>query len=598
MDINGQVYPDDGYFRTLSACSRYIRHEIDTELMREYDLDSMFEPARIDADDKSEPGTDAAIWIATKHVDGRQELGAGGRFFGSEAAARAQAEGGERIVGISESDGRRPGRQSARAEEAGGPEGERHEGASWIEKVRERSRRNRATLEAEAERLREDPGPPLEATPVDGMRDWTKQLGVLYGTPTKVGDGWGVSIHPTRQQEALLDKRREEHQAGGAYDDNYMIGMPAASIDRSGRVRALTIVDASRGWSYDMYGNISIGCRTSPREPARENPTTATVVVPGDGRVSGNDGQSATRKVMQEHADRPLVPDGGRARQENGPTSDSRPRATGPAGATRSRRTATGCADPGARAASNPHLTAEQRVIRRHETNRRRHDARRHREDGAAGGSRDDPEQGTTNRGGTTRGTARVQLGRQDAEPQSHRCPPEPGRTDRSRERHVRRGRQLHPQAARAADEQRAGAGEECPPASLTMPLILNDLGQRIAHWLEAEEWAAGKAAGSARRARSLPDWRIDDLAREVADGPLGTEFERRVAACAYEFGMTPGDVRAVLRVLLRDTLIAGEGRTPPAPKDCSPRYGEAPAGPAGWRKVLGDQEGPRHRSG
>ena len=58
------------------------------------------------------------------------------------------------------------------------------------------------------------------------------------------------------------------------------------------------------------------------------------------------------------------------------------------------------------------------------------------------------------------------------------------------------------------------------------------------------------------------------------------------MAACAYEFGMTPGDVRAVLCVLLRDALIAADGRTPPGPKDGNPRYGEAlQAPPDGARR-------------
>ena len=123
------------------------------------------------------------------------------------------------------------------------------------------------------------------------------------------------------------------------------------------------------------------------------------------------------------------------------------------------------------------------------------------------------------------------------------------------------------------------------------MPLLLNELGQRIAHWLEAEAWAAEKAAATAARAKDLPDWKIDDLARQIVQAPLGTDYDRRVAACAYEFGMTPEDVRAVVTVLLRDALIAGEGRTPPSPKDGSPRYGVPREGPAGWRKALGADE-------
>ena len=128
------------------------------------------------------------------------------------------------------------------------------------------------------------------------------------------------------------------------------------------------------------------------------------------------------------------------------------------------------------------------------------------------------------------------------------------------------------------------------------MPLILNELGQRIAHWLEADAWAADKAAATASRARDLPDWKIDGLAQEIVGEPPDRDFERRVAACAYEFGMTAGDVHAVLSVLLRDALIAAEGRTPPRSKDGSPQYGGAPAGPAGWRKALGADETPQGR--
>ena len=87
-------------------------------------------------------------------------------------------------------------------------------------------------------------------------------------------------------------------------------------------------------------------------------------------------------------------------------------------------------------------------------------------------------------------------------------------------------------------------------------------------------------------------------MTREIVDEPRETGFERRVAACAYEFGMTPGDVRAVLCVLLRDALIAAEGRTPPGPKDGNPRYGEAPPSAAGWRKTLGADEAPEGRAG
>ena len=55
-------------------------------------------------------------------------------------------------------------------------------------KLGERMEKSRLEREAEAARLAVNPGPPLEAKPVEGMRDWTRSIGVLYGTPTRVGD--------------------------------------------------------------------------------------------------------------------------------------------------------------------------------------------------------------------------------------------------------------------------------------------------------------------------------------------------------------------------------------------------------------------------
>ena len=121
------------------------------------------------------------------------------------------------------------------------------------------------------------------------------------------------------------------------------------------------------------------------------------------------------------------------------------------------------------------------------------------------------------------------------------------------------------------------------------MPQILNSLGRRIEHWIEGGKWAANEAPGLAEKARGLPDWKIDALSSEHADGTLDAEMDTRVQACAYHYGMTTADVRAVLRVLLRDALIAGEGRTPPVPKDRTDDEA-APTGEPGWLKALGRQ--------
>lgn len=123
-------------------------------------------------------------------------------------------------------------------------------------KLGERMKKSRLKRQAEAARLAVDPGPPLEARPVEGMRDWTRTIGVLYGTPTRVGDGWGIAIHPTRQED-------------GSYDYGYLKGMAAVSIDRNGRGRAVTITEPRDAFVYDMEGNPYCRCATRPRTPER-----------------------------------------------------------------------------------------------------------------------------------------------------------------------------------------------------------------------------------------------------------------------------------------------------------------------------------------
>ena len=132
-------------------------------------------------------------------------------------------------------------------------------------KLRNNLPKRRAERQAERDRAAEDPGPALEATPVDGVKDWTKEIGVLYGTPAKLHDGWGITIRPTRQQDALIERRRLQYEETGAWDEGYMVGLPAVSIDKNGQVREVTIRDPSRGWRCDMYGNSEITCATEPR---------------------------------------------------------------------------------------------------------------------------------------------------------------------------------------------------------------------------------------------------------------------------------------------------------------------------------------------
>ena len=141
-----------------------------------------------------------------------------------------------------------------------------------FKKLAESFAKNRERDRKEAEALEKATSiPALEATPVDRMRDWTTEVGVLYGTPAKTASGWGIRVYPTAQQEALLNNELERRYNDGDYHADCLRERPAVSIDKTGRARALTITDGSRGFHYDMYGNTEVVCDAAPRNPDRDD---------------------------------------------------------------------------------------------------------------------------------------------------------------------------------------------------------------------------------------------------------------------------------------------------------------------------------------
>ena len=111
---------------------------------------------------------------------------------------------------------------------------------------------------------------------------------------------------------------------------------------------------------------------------------------------------------------------------------------------------------------------------------------------------------------------------------------------------------------------------ERLPPMSAMggSPLRLTDFGERISKWLEAEAWAADLAPRLRGRVEGKAPFEVDRFSREYVRGDeIGPEWARRVAACAYEFGVDESGVFEVLRIVLRDELLGllGHESKPPA---------------------------------
>ena len=137
-----------------------------------------------------------------------------------------------------------------------------------FKKLLENAKEHRDELDKEAQALKEATSvPALEAKPTEGMPDWTRKIGILYGTPAKVGGGWGIEVALTVQQEKLIDHEFRKLADRGDHSTDALKGHAAMSIDKSGRARTLTITDGSRGIRYDMYDNPTIRCETRPRHP-------------------------------------------------------------------------------------------------------------------------------------------------------------------------------------------------------------------------------------------------------------------------------------------------------------------------------------------
>ena len=94
------------------------------------------------------------------------------------------------------------------------------------------------------------------------------------------------------------------------------------------------------------------------------------------------------------------------------------------------------------------------------------------------------------------------------------------------------------------------------PEVAGASPLQLTELGDRMAVFMRAQDWAGAIAPGLLPEVVNKPAFEVDKFARHHVDENLDPDMERRVDACAYEFGRKSSGVRNVLQVVLRAELL------------------------------------------
>ena len=90
-------------------------------------------------------------------------------------------------------------------------------------------------------------------------------------------------------------------------------------------------------------------------------------------------------------------------------------------------------------------------------------------------------------------------------------------------------------------------------------PAKLTDFGERLAAHMDAVQWAARLAVEFAPTMQDQEPYQVDQFAEAYVENSLSEEMKKTVARCAYEFGVGRVEPEAVLRVVLRDALLAAK---------------------------------------
>ena len=95
-------------------------------------------------------------------------------------------------------------------------------------------------------------------------------------------------------------------------------------------------------------------------------------------------------------------------------------------------------------------------------------------------------------------------------------------------------------------------------PVAGNSPLKLTELGERMAAFMNAADWAEARAPALLAQIASMQAFKVDDLSRNQVRQQHDHDQQLRnlVASCAYEFGTPLDGALDVLQVVLRDELL------------------------------------------
>ena len=126
--------------------------------------------------------------------------------------------------------------------------------------------------------------------------------------------------------------------------------------------------------------------------------------------------------------------------------------------------------------------------------------------------------------------------------------------------------RHEHAETRRTLDTLLLRVGVGAPSTAGNSPLKLTEFGKKIEAMIEPAEWVTVTRERLRPETDGLEPFEIDALCQRHVGSSLDTEWQRRVARTAYELGTDNRAVEDVLRVLLRDALLASASPAPTQP--------------------------------
>ena len=126
--------------------------------------------------------------------------------------------------------------------------------------------------------------------------------------------------------------------------------------------------------------------------------------------------------------------------------------------------------------------------------------------------------------------------------------------------------RHEHAETRRTLDTLLLRVGGGTPSTAGSSPLKLTEFGKKIEAMIEPAEWVAVTRKRLRPETDGLEPFEIDALCQRHVGSSLDTEWQGRVARTAYELGTDNRAVEDVLRVLLRDALLASASPAPTQP--------------------------------